>query len=65
MNNATLILAQLKAEMTILKSELENCLTDFDYENAHFLSKDYTLKVFGDKSHRKENPKKLRRDRIM
>ncbi len=44
MNNATLILAQLKAEMTILKSELENCLTDFDYENAHFFQKTIRLK---------------------
>jgi len=44
MNDAALILAQLKAELAILKSELDKCLKDFDYENAHIFQKTIRLK---------------------
>jgi len=44
MNDAELILAQLKAEMAVLKKELDKCLLDFDYENAHFFQKTMHLK---------------------
>lgn len=44
MNDADLILSQLKAELAILKTELENCLVDADYEYAHFYQKTIRLK---------------------
>ena len=44
MNDIDLILEQLRAEMSVLKKELDKCLADLDYENAHLFQNTIRIK---------------------